>query len=176
MKRALLAVFSCMAIAACDSGSSDGGGQVSGKAIAWAEQVCQNVQAGGERLSQLPQVDPSNPVGARDSLVSYLGVLTEALDSLASGLTSAGAPPVDNGQSAVNAAMSTLTKTRTAVGDARTKLQQTPGDPASFQKVLTEIGEGMGKLDAAEGPTKDLRANPQLNEAFTQAPTCKRLG
>ena len=170
MNRALLAVFALI-LTACGSNSS--GGEVSGQAIAWAEQVCQTVQTGGQRLSQLPQVDPNNPAQARDSLVGYLGVLIEALDSVASGLTSAGAPPVDNGQSAVKAAMDTLTKTRTAIGDARTKLQQ--ADPASFQQVLTEVGEGMGKLGTAEGPTKDLRANPQLNEAFTQAPTCQRL-
>ncbi len=173
MNRALLAVLVLIVTAGCGSNSS--GGEVNGQAIAWAEQVCQTVQAGGQRLSQLPQVDPNNPAQAKDGLVGYLGVLLEALDSVASGITSAGNPPVANGQSAVNAAMDTLSKTRTAIGDARTKLSQAPADPASFQQVLTEVGEGMGKLGGTEGPTKELRANPELNEAFTQAPTCQRL-
>src|ERR1051325_627783 len=113
MNRALLAVFAgiLVSVAGCGSGSA-GGGQVNGQAIAWAEQVCQTVQAGGQRLSQLPQVDPNNPAQAKDGLVGYLGVLLEALDSVATGITSAGAPPVDNGQSAVKAAMDTLAKTR----------------------------------------------------------------
>ena len=175
MKRALLAVFGASTILTAGCGSDSGGGQVSGQAIAWAEQVCQTVQAGGQRLSQLPQVDPNNPLQARDSLVGYLGVLLESLDAVANGITSAGTPPVANGQSAVTAAMSTLTKTRSAVGDARTKLQQAPADPASFQQVLTQVGQGMGSLGNTEGPTKDLRANPELNEAFTQAPTCQKL-
>jgi hypothetical protein len=175
MNRALLAAFACAlaVVAGCSSNSGNNG--VNGQAIAWAEQVCQTVQAGGQRLSQLPQVDPNNPLQARDSLVGYLGVLQEALDSVANGITSAGAPPVANGQSAVTAAMNTLTKTRTAIGDARTKVQQAPGDPAGFQQVLTEVGQGMGSLGNTEGPTKDLRANPELNEAFTKAPTCQKL-
>jgi len=175
MNRAALAGLTLTLGLAAGCGSDSSGDQVNGQAIAWAEQVCQTVQVGGQRLSEPPQVDPTNPQLAKDSLVGYLGVLLEALDSVAQGISRAGAPPVADGQSAVDKAMEALGKNRTAIGDARTKLQQAPSDPVSFQQVLTDVGTQLGQLGSAEGPTKDLRSNPALNEAFTQAPTCQRL-
>ncbi|ALG11873.1 hypothetical protein [Kibdelosporangium phytohabitans] len=158
------------------AGCSSGGDGLNRPAIAWADQVCQTVQDGGAKLSQLPRIDGADPHQAKTSLLAYLGSIAEAIDSVSDRLTQSGAPPVAEGQAAVDKAMATLTSARGTLDSARGKLQQAQTtDPVSFQKAVAEVGAGLEPLSGAVGPTKDLRANKELDVAFSHAPTCQRL-
>ncbi|MFL6144586.1 MAG: hypothetical protein ACJ72N_22325 [Labedaea sp.] len=161
------------ALAACGSRPH---GPDADPAVDWAEQVCARVETGAATLAQPPSVDLNDPQRARDGMVGYLERLSTALDSVASGLRGAGSPPVVDGQAAVDKAMATIGESKTAVDAARDRLRQAPvTDPASFQRAVADVGAGMAKLGDAQGPTKDLTANPALRKAFDQAPTCRRL-
>jgi hypothetical protein len=175
---ALLTLALAATVTACgsDSGTSVSDQQpTNDKAVAWVEQVCKTVEAGGQKLSTLPKIDPTNPQAAKDGLVGYLGSLVDALDGVAKGIRAAGVPPVADGQQTVDNALGTIAKVQGALDGARTKLTQaTTADPVSFQKAMADATAGIGQLDPA-GPTKDLKANVALRDAFSAAPTCKRI-
>jgi hypothetical protein len=164
-----------LALTACgnDSGS---GGSGSGSAVDWAEKVCRSVEGDVGKLQQTPDIDPSNPQQAKESLVAYLGNLETALGNMVQGIRDAGDPPVTDGKAAVDKLTNTLDGAKTSVASAKSNLEQAPvDDPAAFQAAFTKVGEDMQALSNLDDPTKELESNQQLKDAFDQAPTCKRL-
>jgi hypothetical protein len=166
-----------LALTACSDDSGSGGsGSGSGDAVAWAEKVCKSVEGDVGKLNQTPDIDPSNPAQAKDSLVSYLGTIETALGNMVSGIRDAGDPPVADGKAAVDKLVNTLEGAKTSVGTAKTNLEQAPADdPAALQQAFTKVAQDMEALGDLQDPTKDLESNQQLKTAFDQAPTCKRL-
>lgn len=144
--------------------------------IAWAEQVCGVVEKGGKALAQFPPVDPNDPAKTKQAMVDYLQAISDELGVLGDGITAAGEPPVDDGAAAVDAALARIEALRGSLGKAKEKLAAVAAtDPVGFQKALAEIGPELEGLNSTEGPTAELKANPELKEAFTVAPTCRRV-
>ncbi|WIX84994.1 hypothetical protein [Amycolatopsis sp. DG1A-15b] len=168
------ALLSC---AACASDTPpDPGRHADPAALAWVDKVCTGVAAGSAKLSQPPSVDDADPVKTRDAMVDFLGRLGSALDDMAGGLRGAGVPPVPDGQSAVDKATGTLTETKTKLAETKTRMEQAQvTDQPSLRKVISEADSTMGQLADPEGPIKDLKANPELNLAFSESATCKRV-
>ena len=168
------ALLSC---AACASDTPpDPGRHADPAALAWVDKVCTGVAAGSAKLSQPPAVDDADPVKTRDAMVGFLGRLGSALDDMAGGLRTAGVPPVPNGQSAVDKATGNLTETKTKLAETRSKMEQAKvTDQPSLRKVISDADATMGQLADPEGPIKDLKANPELNLAFSESATCKRV-
>lgn len=168
------AVLSC---AACASDTPpDPGRHADPAALAWVDKVCTGVAAGSAKLSQPPAVDEADPVKTRDAMVDFLGRLGSALDDMAGGLRGAGVPPVPDGQSVVDKATGNLTETKTKLAETKTKMAQAKvTDQPSLRKVIAEADSTMGQLADPEGPIKDLKANPELNLAFSESATCKRV-
>jgi hypothetical protein len=163
----------CTALAGCGSDKDDARND---PAIAWSDSVCKTIEAGAAKLSQMPAVDPSNPQAAKDSLVVYLGHLSEALVGVSDGFKTAGSPPVKDGQATLDKAMTTLTTTKSTIDTAKTKLQAAAvTDQATFQAAISDISGVMKTLTNAEGPAKDLKENPELAAAFKAAPTCQKV-
>ncbi|RZQ65821.1 hypothetical protein [Amycolatopsis suaedae] len=171
--RVLAGVAVLAAVAGCGEAAPEG----NAAAVGWAEQVCRSVGEGAATLAQPPRLDPANPAQVRDGMVGYLGQLARALDTVSRGLGTAGVPPVADGAAAAAAATTTIGQTRAALEQARAKLGQAPvSDPAAFQRAVGEVGKDLAALTNVEGPVKDLRANPELNQAFAAAGSCKALG
>lgn len=168
------ALLSC---AACSSDApADPGRHADPAALAWVDKVCTGVAAGSAKLSQPPAVDSADPVKTRAAMVDFLGKLGSALDDMAGGIRTAGVPPVPDGQSVVDKATGNLTETRTKVGETKTKMEQAKvTDDASLRKVISEADATMGQLTNPEGPIKELKANPELDLAFSESATCKRV-
>ncbi len=195
MVRRLVAVTAtaaalAIAVAGCgssDSGSGTGsssgaaattsaGGSSGGDAVAWAEKVCGAIGPQVASLSKGPDVDPTDPAKAKDSMVTYLGTLEEALSNMVTGIKDAGDPPVADGASIASKAASSLDEAKTAVATAKTNLSKVDAtDPAAFQAGFLQVSQDLQKLSAMEDPTKGLRGNSELNGAFAQAPSCKAL-
>ena len=183
--RRVVPALASMAIAigtlsACssDSGSTPAGGETTqaSPAVQWIDKVCGSIAAGGQSLSQMPAVDPADPAKAKEGLVGFLSGLTNALTSVSKGITDAGVPPVADGQATVDKAQATIDGAKTSLDSARTKLEGvSTSDPVAFQKALVEISPSLTAFDNTDGPVKDLRANPELDTAFTQAPGCKQV-
>lgn len=171
---AAAALLSC---AACGSDTpADPGRHADPAALAWVDKVCTGVAAGSAKLSQPPAVDDADPVRSRDAMVDFLGRLGSALDDMAGGIRTAGVPPVPDGQSAVDKATGNLTETRTKLAETKSKMEQAKvTDQPSLRRVISEADSTMSQLADPEGPIKDLKANPELNLAFSESATCKRV-
>ncbi len=171
---AAAALLSC---SACGSDTpADPGRHADPAALAWVDKVCTGVAAGSAKLSQPPAVDDADPVKTRDAMVDFLGRLGSALDDMAGGLRTAGVPPVPDGQSAVDKATGNLTETKTKLAETKSKMEQAKvTDQPSLRKVISDADSTMGQLADPEGPIKDLKANPELNLAFSESATCKRV-
>lgn len=168
---AMLSVLT-LALAACSDDKKPSGGD----AVSWAEKVCTTVDAQIAVLTKAPQVDPSDPAKAKEGLLTYLSNFTTALDSIVRGVKDAGTPPVADGAQVVDRVTKALGDARKGVEDARANLEKaTITDLASFQEAYSKVGEDMSRVSDLEDPTKDLKANKELNEAFDKAPTCKKL-
>ncbi|GAA4524592.1 hypothetical protein [Amycolatopsis samaneae] len=171
------AALAVVALTACGSPRpADTGHHADPAALAWADKVCTGVAAGSAKLSRPPALDPADPGRSKDAMVGFLTSLAAALDDMAGGIRAAGVPPVPDGQSAVDRATTTLGDTRAKVADTKAKMQDAKvTDQAGLQKVIGDADGTMSKLSEPEGPIKDLKANPELNLAFAESPTCKRV-
>ena len=144
--------------------------------IAWAEKVCGVVEKGGKALSQIPALDPTDPAKTKQAMLGYLKAISDELARLGEGISAAGDPPVDDGAAAVDAALKRIETLRGSLAKASEKLSAVEAtDPAAFQKALADIGPELEGLNTAESPTTDLKANPELKDAFNAAPTCRRV-
>ncbi len=145
-------------------------------ATAWAEQVCAAVAPEVEKLGAGPNIDPSNPQAAKDGLVSYLDTMVGALDRMIDGMQDAGAPPVPDGQVAVDRAVGTLEEAKGSIEAAKDELEGADvSDPAAFQAAFTKVGEDLQKLSDLDNPMAGLRGNEELHKAFQEAESCKEL-
>jgi hypothetical protein len=177
MKTCLLAAaLAVLVMTGCSAQPSSSAPAENGPAITWSDHVCEVVRAGGVKLSQLPAVDPSVPAKAKESLVTYLGSLSDALSELADGITKEGVPPVRDGQATFDRAMTTLTAGKSSVEEAKTKLAAASvTDQATFESAVRDASTAFTQLGSTEGPTKDLKDNPELAQAFGKAPNCRNL-
>ncbi|CRK61085.1 hypothetical protein [Alloactinosynnema sp. L-07] len=173
-----------LGIAGCgsDTPSTSGGTSAAtgagggGDAVAWAEKVCSTVAPEREAFSKVPNIDPTDPVKARDGMVAYLDDLVKALERMVSGIQSAGSPPVADGETAAKRVVDTLEEAKATVSTAKDNLAKVDvTDPAAFQAGFTQVGTDLQKLGEMEDPTKGLRGNRELNEAFEKAASCKAL-
>ena len=159
------------ALTACSDKGSNGGDPV-----AWAEKVCKSVDSQIAVLTQLPNASPSDPVRGKESLLKLASDYAAALDRMVGDIRSAGAPPVTDGSQVVDKVTNALQDARKAVESARGTLEKAQvTDVASFQKAYTTFIEDLSNASGFEEPTKDLKSNAQLNDAFNKAPTCQKL-
>ncbi|WP_409179265.1 hypothetical protein F9C11_22160 [Amycolatopsis sp. VS8301801F10] len=180
MHSAVLAMSAAVLLsaAACssDPAPADTGRHADPAALAWVDKVCTSVAAGSAKLAQPPASDSAAPGKTRDAMVAFLDRLGSALGDMASGLRAAGVPPVPDGQSAVDKATATLTETTGKIAATKSKMEQAKvEDQASLRQAIADADATMGQLTDPEGPIKDLKANPELNLAFAESPTCKRV-
>jgi len=168
------ALLSC---AACGSDAPpDPGRHADPAALAWVDKVCTGVAAGSAKLSQPPAVDDADPAKTRDAMVDFLGRLGSALEDMAGGLRTAGLPPVPDGQSVVDKAMGGLAETKTKLAETKSRMEQAKvTDQGGLRQVVSDADATMGQLADPEGPIKVLKANPELDLAFSESATCKRV-
>ena len=161
-----------IALAAC----SDSKGTEGVDPVSWAEKVCKSIEGQAAILGQAPNTDSSDPVKAKENLLTYLGNLATGLDTLVNGVKSAGTPKVNDGTQVVDKVTTTLQEAKKSVDEAKSNLSKaTVTDAASFQAARDQVGQDLAKLSQLEDPTKDLKSNAELNDAFNKAPTCVKL-
>lgn len=145
-------------------------------AQSWAERVCQSIEGQAALLAQAPDIDASDPAKAKENLLGYLENLAKSLDTLIHGVKDAGTPKVADGSQVVTKVTNTLQEAKSGVDTAKSNLEKaTVTDAASFQAARDKVGADLAKLSDLEDPTKDLKANGELNDAFNKAPTCTKL-
>jgi hypothetical protein len=171
IRRLAMLIALTIVLTACSNKGSDGV-----DAVSWAEKVCKSVEGQAAVLSQTPSADPSDPAKAKQNLLAYLGTLTAGLDKLLNGIKDAGTPKVNDGSQVVEKVTKALRDAKQSVEDAKGNLDKaTVTDAASFQAARDKVAQDLAKLSDLEDPTKDLKANAELNDAFNKASTCKKL-
>ncbi|WP_034274825.1 hypothetical protein [Haloechinothrix halophila] len=176
MRRLRHAVVITVAIGLLGSCSSGDEPSRHERAIAWADQVCGSIRAGGEALSALPDIDPAKPVKSKRNVLGYLDTVSTALDDMASDLHTAGTPPVRGGMATYGSAMETIEDLSSAVDDATTRLRAAEvRDRESLRKALTGVGTVFTKVSTGAGPAGELSANPALRQVFADAERCEGI-
>jgi hypothetical protein len=172
LRRLIALAVITVALAACSNSTGPDGVDP----VAWADKVCKSIEGQTAILSQPPSADTSDPKKAKDDLLAYLGNLAGALDKLSNGVKDAGTPKVNDGSQVVTKVTKTLQDAKRGVEDAKANLDKaTVTDAASFQAARDKVAEDLGKLSDIEDPTKDLKSNAELNDAFNKASTCTKL-
>ncbi|MDQ3406344.1 MAG: hypothetical protein M3548_23605 [Actinomycetota bacterium] len=183
---AVVAAALSLGLAGCGSdtgsGSSTGSGTTTtaeakgGDAVAWAESVCSKIGPEVEALSKTPEIDSSDPAKTKDSMVSYLTTLSTALGKMSSGIEDAGTPPVADGKVLADKVVGGLGEAKKAVDTAKENLSTVDAsDPAKFQEGFQKVSADLSKIGDMEDPTKGLRGNQELEDAFKNAESCKKL-
>ncbi|SDD92776.1 hypothetical protein [Actinokineospora iranica] len=165
------------ALAGCSSDSPDTVPPPESPAVGWVEKVCQSVDATSAKTTQFPAFDPTDPAKTKEGLLTLFGTLSEGLTQVGDTITGAGAPPVANGSAVVDKALANIDGAKTSLDSVIKKVEAAPtNDPAAFQAALTELGASTDVFEKySEGPMKDLRENPEINDAFGKAPTCRKV-
>lgn len=154
------------------SESASGGGS---DAVAWADEVCSSMKDDVAAVSNRPEIDQSNPQAAKDGLVAYLGTLETALDGMASAVTDAGTPPVDDGEAAATGFLAQISAAKDKVTSAKSKIDAASvDDPAGFQAAVTSATEDLTALGDLD-PTASFSDNKELKEAYDKAKSCQEL-
>lgn len=146
------------------------------RAIAWADQVCGSIRAGGEALSALPNVDPAKPGTSKRAVLDYLNTLSTALDDMATDLHAAGTPPVTGGMATYGSAMKTIEDLAATVDDATKRLRRAEvRDRASFTQAMSGVGKVFSTVSDSAGPAGALGENPALRRVFAETERCEGI-
>ncbi|SDJ52270.1 hypothetical protein SAMN05192558_109167 [Actinokineospora alba] len=147
-----------------------------GDAVAWADKVCAAVGPEVEKFKDTPKGDPNNLQATKDGFVTYLDGMAQALDRMISGIKDAGAPPVTDGDAAAKAVENSLATAKDTVTKAKDNLAKVDAsNPQAFQAGMAQVGQDLQGLSQMEDPTKGLRGNKELNDAFEKSEKCKAL-
>lgn len=140
----------------------------------WLSQVCGSLAATVPSVADAPTTVPTDLAGSRDRMVAYLRNRAGALDAAADGINAAGPAPVDNGQSATAAVVTTL-RQRSAVLQARS--ESLAAIPANATATLANGLERARTDLALPGPAawRDLAIPRSLAGAATTVPACRTL-
>ncbi|MGH3861721.1 hypothetical protein [Actinokineospora sp.] len=147
-----------------------------GDAVAWADKVCSAVAPEVEKFKDTPTGDPNNLQATKDGFVTYLDGMAQALDRMVSGIRDAGTPPVADGDAAAKAVENSLETAKATVVKAKNNLAKVDAsNPQAFQAGMAQVGQDLQGLADMEDPTKGLRGNKELNDAFEKSEKCKAL-
>jgi len=150
--------------------------EAGGDAVAWADKVCATVGPEAAKFSQPPVTDPTNLQATKDNFVAYLDGMAQALERMISGIKDAGTPPVADGEAAAKAVESSLQTAKDTVTKAKDNLAKVDAsNPSAFQAGMAQVGQDLQGLSQMEDPTKGLRGNKELNDAFEKSEKCKAL-
>ncbi len=145
-------------------------------AAQWTSTVCRALDPVVGTLTAPPRPDLNNLAAARQSYLSYLGTAEQQADAARQQVTSAGAPPVKDGEQISATVREQLTQLRTDIDQARSQIQQTdPNDTGSITQALTAAGNVGGSLANSEKVLATLRQNSELGRALDQEPSCATL-
>ena len=154
------------------SSSSDSGGD----ATAWADKVCSGLKDDIAALTTTPEIDQSNPQAAKDGLVAYLAKLETSLDGMASAVSDAGTPPVEDGEGAVKKFLDQISTAKDSVTSAKSKIEAAPvDDPAAFQAAAADATQDLQALSDMGDPTASFSENKELDAAYNKAKSCQEL-
>ena len=154
-----------------NSGSSSSG---SSDAVQWADQFCGAMQSFVDVAKQPPKFDTSNPAAAKSGLSTYFGQLSDGFGKAGDQLKALPKAPTPSGDQVVSKMVDLFGQMKTAFADSKSKIDNAdPNDPTAGMTAATE---SLSKLSDLTDPLKDVKADPELEKAASQAPKCQAMG
>ena len=153
----------------------------------WAGSVCgsvntwlQGINAKGTQLGQDVQ-GVSDLTKGRDLLVQFMQDAVTLTDDMLSGVESAGAPAVENGEQLSEDLLTALQPVKDTFAQALEQAKTLPtDDPTAFSQAATQLGQDITDSQTQFSASFDqLQAkydDQALNQAFNTVPACTQLG
>jgi hypothetical protein len=144
--------------------------------VAWAGRLCDSLQPLSALKNDIPNFNRNNPAESRLAMSQYFQRAGDAAGQSLKGLDQVGPSPIKNGDQVAGQLHGALTQLQKAYADAKTKVDAVdPNDPVGMGTqlpgILTELA------DATNNKNLDsIGANPDLNAAVRQAPSCSLVG
>ncbi|MBW5482312.1 small secreted protein [Streptomyces bambusae] len=179
MNKKLAAAASCCAVLMLVlSGCGDDSGD--NKADGWAKKVCDGWQPNLKKIedanAEIKRVATENAksedVQKTDS--AAFQQISDAYKAMAESLTSAGAPPVKEGEAAMNAAAAGFTATAKGYTDLKTQIDGLdPKDQGKFAEGLKTVAGGIEEANKGANQARDQLKTGGLDKAMNSQKGCQ---
>ena len=144
--------------------------------LEWASSMCQSLALAFDQLDASPPLDPGNLAATRQAHIGYLTNARNAVQQANERLSSAGAPPVPNGQEVFDKMRNQLTQMHGDLDRALEQLKETdPNDVAAIGLALGSAGNALSAFGNRAQVFGDLALEPQLRAAIDQTPECQDM-
>ena len=143
--------------------------------VAWAGRVC-TALAGGLTKSPPPKIDPKDVAASERAIAAYMTGMAQRLGTVRAKLAKTGAPPVPTGKTLVTGMDGDLKAVQAQLRAAAAGLRKTKVGTPAFRTAQGNAGKAMRRLGGYQPPTRALRADPALGDAFTRAAPCRQSG
>ena len=145
-------------------------------AVAWTGSVCDAVALVVATLKAPPPVDQNAWPPTRQAYLGYLDQAVARTDSALLALTSAGPPPVENGQQLADQVRTQLDELRADLTQARADLAGAdPNNPAALGPAVAAASNVLGSFGNSAQAVGAIAMDERLRPAFEQAPACGPL-
>ncbi len=144
--------------------------------MTWTGGICEGLLPVVGTLRTPPQIDVTDPAAAQRTYSSYLGEAQAQADQALREVTAAGAPPLAGGEQLAQAVQQQVTDLRNDVTEARAQLDGAdPGNPVAIGQAVAAAGNVLGSAGSNVQALGALTSDPELRNAFEQAPSCQEL-
>lgn len=160
-------------------GSCGGGGT---SADEWAADVCTGLKDFVSEISETQAdvqaaVSPeSTPEQGRELLIETFDSMIESTDSLIGKIEDAGTPDIENGEEIQSNLVSGLEDMKTALEEAKPKIEALPDDPTAFKTEAAQIGTDLQTELQGIGNTLSAMEAPELEEETADVEACQDIG
>jgi hypothetical protein len=158
----------------CGGGAASGGADPA--AVAWTDEVCGALTGFIKAVTDRPDVDPSDAVGAVRDVSGYLGSTTQQLQESLTALAAVGPSPVEGGDAYVARLRTALGGVLAGFEAAQTQLAAV--DTSRPEAVATAVPAAVAPLQQLQNlpdPTEGLNADDEFRAAAEEAPGCRAL-
>ncbi|MCO1660901.1 hypothetical protein [Pseudonocardia humida] len=146
------------------------------EAVAWTGSVCEALVPVAQTLRTPPEIDVTAPQAARQAYRDFLVEARTQADQAQQQLSTLGAPPVEEGEELAQEVQEQVTDLREDVTEALNRVEAAdPNNPLAIGEAVVAGGNVLGAVGNNVQAVGALTDEPELRNAFEQAPACEEL-
>jgi hypothetical protein len=146
------------------------------EAVAWTGSVCEALVPVAQTLRTPPEIDVTAPQTAQQAYRDYLLQARTQAEQAQQQLSTLGAPPVEDGEELVQDVQEQVADLREDVTEALGRVEAAdPNNPLAIGEAVVAGGNVLGAVGNNVQAVGALTDEPELRNAFEQAPACAEL-
>lgn len=149
--------------------------KASKETVAWAGRVC-DAMSGGLTKSPPPKIDPKDVAASERAIAAYMTGMAKRLGTVRTRLGKVGPPPVPDGKTLLAGTDADLKAVQGQLLAAASGLRESKVGTPAFRTAQGNAGKAMRRLGGYQPPTRALRAEAALGDAFSRAEPCRESG